>query len=271
MRRLIYTMVTITGAVFGFASTANPSALGRASMRADPDWTVDAGAGVIAYPRFPGSRNLDGLAGPSVSVDYKKFAFISTSDGAGLNLLNHDGLRAGPLLTFSRPRTSSLDHAALNGLHRIPLTPELGGFVQFGEGAGLQARLSVQHGIGGHGGWTAKTRIEFRKQLPFRNGIYLKGGPIIEVYDRDYTREYFGVSSAEASRTRYSKFQPGAAGAVGLAAAAIYPLSEKISAGLFVNASRMIGDIDQSPIIRSPYGSATQASFGFNLTYQFRH
>lgn len=270
MRHILFVSVLAAALSAGEPAKCAPSGVGPPVAATDGAWTVELGAGAVVYPNFPGSGRWASLVGPSVSVVYKDLLFASTSDGLGANLLKYGNVRAGPLLTASLPRTRSLDHTALNGLHTIPFTPKLGVFVHVGGGAGPQLDLDMQQGLGGHGGLKSTARLEFRRLVPFHHGLYLKGGPLLEVYDRNYTRDYFGVSKIDALQTGYKPFQPGVGGAFGLTAAAVYPLSDRLSLAGSARVSRLIGDIDRSPIIRGPHGSATQGQFGLRLTYRLR-
>jgi outer membrane protein len=237
----------------------------------DPTWTFEVGPGVILRPNFPGARHLKPFAGPDIKIRYKDIATLSTIGDSYVNFLNSDGVRAGPVFSFSPPRSTSDDREALTGLHEIPWTFRLGGFVEFDVSEAARLNLTVQHGLFGHGGLAAKGKLEFQQKIEFQKGLYLKHGPFIDVYDGAYTKDYFGITSTEAGLSSYAPFAPGVGAKAGVSLAALYPINDSWLPGVFIEASQLLGDAAQSPITKGPYGSATQWAVGFSITYRFQN
>ncbi len=269
--KVVFVFVMNLGLIMTLPAMAETPARGQKNDGAETVWTIELGPGVISRPSFPGSRRLRSFFGPDLTIQYRDIASISTTGDSRVNIINSDGVRAGPVFSLSPPRATSDDRVGLVGLHEIPWTISLGGFFEYDLSDAAKINLSVRHGLFGHGGLTASGKLEFRRKIEFQKGLYLRYGPFIDVYDRAYTKDYFGVTSAEAGLSTYAPFAPGVGAKAGVSLAALYPINDSLLPGVFIEASQLLGDAAQSPITKGPYGSATQWAVGFSITYRFKH
>ncbi len=263
---------------FAFAAAAVFSLLARAALAQDapaaappPDkgWRLDVGAGVLAYPVFPGARADRVQPIPSIELHYGERFFASIREGVGYNLVRWKGLKAGPVANFAFPRHESDDRAALSGLGDVPFTLEAGGFVRYDLGQIADAKVEVRKGVNGHNGLIVDAAIDLNAPPLAGQRLFLSLGPRLSLYDQRYAQAYYGVTPLQAAQSGYAAFRPGGGYQLGVAAAGVYLASPRIALTTFGQYGRLMGDIANAPIVRGRYGARDQFTAGGSVTYRF--
>ncbi|GGY16281.1 structural protein MipA [Paludibacterium paludis] len=84
--------------------------------------------------------------------------------------------------------------------------------------------------------------------------------------DSNYMQTWYGVSAAQAGRTRFAAYRPKAGmESVSLGGSWSYPIDKHFSATLSVEAAQLVGDAGKSPLTQKKH----QYSGGLMLGYQF--
>jgi MipA family protein len=253
-----------------------------------PDWTFTLGGGAAAAPAYAGAKELKALPFPMISLNYRDIVFASPLDGIGANLLNMNGLQAGPIAKIALPRLES-DSKYLRGMGDIDTTIEAGLFAQYNFSPFVTTRVEVRRGVvsfgekrnkrlaniginensKGHEGIVADLSADVRAPL-LNNSLILSAGPRLSFYDEDYAQTYFGVSPNQAKVTNYKKFKPKAGiGKVGVGGTAVYRVTDQFSVLAFGDYSRLVGDVAKSPLVTGKGGSKNQFIVGAGVSYQF--
>jgi outer membrane protein len=101
------------------------------------------------------------------------------------------------------------------------------------------------------------------------NRLFLSAGPRISYYDHSYAQAFFGVTPVQSVASDYAPFRPNYGVKSGIALAAVYLVTNRVTWTAFGEFGRLSGDIANSPIVRGPYGSRNQYTVGSALTYRF--
>jgi outer membrane protein len=261
----------------------DPTRLANAPNNANPqsDWQVQVGGGLIYGPAFLGSKDHQLQGGPSIEVRYKDRVFLSVIDGAGVDIIKTDHLRAGPIVKFQQKRresgTSTFVIAggasdALRGLGDVSATAEVGGYVQYQVG-GFSAKVEVRKGTGGHKGIIADLGARYTTGLMGmtvgERPVIVSVGPRASIVDRKYNQAYFGVDAAQSAASSLAQFNAkGGLLSFGAGTAVVVPLSGKLSAAILGGFDRVSGDAGRSPLVRER-GSRNQGTIGLGLSYRF--
>jgi outer membrane scaffolding protein for murein synthesis (MipA/OmpV family) len=237
----------------------------------DKTWDVTIGAGAVYAPDFPGSSTRRVFPYPFGEIYYKdRFGldfsklswFAVNTENAALSVfLTYDFGRQ----DSDRAASYSLGAARLRGLGTIEGTPELGlaasttiwGLPVYGS---LRKAPDGQ----GHGGAVGNVGIDFPVEIEPRLTAALSLGA--EWVDENYAKAYFGVTSAQAARTRFKQYDAkGGLNNVSATLAVVYNHDRHWRAAAFAGVGRLIGDAADSPITER----RNQPLFGFFVTYRF--
>jgi outer membrane protein len=245
------------------------------------DWQIRVGVGAIYAPAFVGSDHYQLQAGPDFEVRYKDRFYLSVIDGAGMDLIKTDNLRAGPVVKFQQKRRESGGGTfvvaggrtdELRGLGSVSATAEAGGYVQYQSG-GFSARAEVRKGIGGHDGIIAD--IGARVAAPFpvpaisARPVIVSAGPRATIVHDKYNASYFSIDAGQSARSGLRTFDAkGGLLSYGVGGAVIVPLSDHLTGSILASYDRVAGDAAKSPLVRDR-GSRNQASLGLGLSYRF--
>ncbi len=279
MERMLFPVAAFA-AIFATSVAANAADKKATDKAAPKNWEVTIGGGVASAPRFEGAKKNRVAALPSLDIVWKDTVFVSTSrsvsanassvGGVGAYVVNNDLVKAGPIFNFNRGRNRSDDREALAGLNNVDGTVEGGGFLRYTPFAFLEAALEVRQGLGGHRGAIADFAVNVSAPPLLADKLFLSAGPRISFSDKNYNEKFYGVTAAEASRSRYARYEPKAGvRSYGLGAAAQYEVTDRIGLGFFAEFSRLAGPAADSPIVKGPFGSKSQTVVGTALTYRF--
>jgi outer membrane protein len=225
-------------------------------------WSVTLGAGVAEVPDYPGGDRYRVRPVPLVSIEYDKLVFLGPY-GLGLNAIQWNGLRAGPVLGFEGGRKQD-DDPHLNGLGDI--SPSLtGGVFATYRFSSFQVSGTVRQAITHtENGLTGLLQFDYRGRIADR--FELIAGPDVEFADGAYDRTWFGVSPGQSAQSGLPVFSPG--GGVkdaGLHAILTYYYTQHVLLRGFAGVKELTGDIAGSPIVQSK----TQGLVGLGAAYHF--
>jgi len=253
----------------GLVSKAHAQAVQDAAAPSEEGWRVDLGGAVLAYPLYPGSKIERVLPVLSIEAHYGDRFFASVREGVGYNLFRWNGLEVGPVANFAFPRYESDKRAALKGLGNVDLTLEAGGFVRYNFGQYATALVEARQGVNGHQGLVLDTSLDLNAPPLLNNRLFLSAGPRFLYYDHRYAQAYFGITPIQSAQSGYAPFRSNDGVKVSAGIAAVYLVTDRITWTAFGDFGRLSGDIANSPIVRSPFGSRTQYTIGSALTYRF--
>ena len=226
-------------------------------------YVFDAGVGLMAKPRYPGSDEVIAVPFPIIAVS--KFSIPGIGD-----VIDADGparrFSIYPSFNFNGRREAS-DSNELEGMKDVDWALELGLGAAYRYNW-LRGFVEVRQGFNGYSGQVADFGLDVIVNPT--EDLELMIGPRAGWGSEDYMKTYFGISSSEAANSPvYDNSYQADAGfnTVGLAATANYGLTEDITFHLRGGWDRLIGDAGDSPIVKE--GSENQFYGGAGLSYRF--
>jgi outer membrane protein len=261
-------MASITGATMGAAAghAADESYTTSTEDAKGSTWSVVVGAGGAYAPDYEGSDDYEFQPFPFVSIVYDDFVFINGTS-VGINLLDFDGLKAGPIARYGFGRDED-DNNALDGLDDVDDSIEVGGFVNYEIGI-WSAGLTVMQDVGGgHEGLVAEATTGVSVPLTDNLTSSLEGSATWA--SGDYMETYFGISPKQSARSGLEEFDADAGFKdVAVTLGLNYMFTESIALSGRAQYKRLLEDAAESPIVDDK-GSADQFFGGLFLTYRFR-
>ncbi len=250
------------------AADLTPTSPQAADARPPAQWTVELGAEVRTLPHYQGS-DVYGIY-PVPFLDVRPAGtpprFHAPRDGFGFALYDSDTLKAGPVGQIELGRHVK-HNPSLEGLGNVGTTVEAGGFVEYWPTPWLRGRLEVRQGFGGHHGIVSDGTMDF--VVPIAPQWTLSGGPRVTVATKNANQPYFSVNPTQSFASGLPVYDAGGGvRSVGLGTQAIYRWSPRWSTWAFVEYSRLIGDVGNSPIVMAR-GDPDQAMFGVGASYSF--
>jgi outer membrane protein len=236
---------------------------GLAEQPATGNWNLTLGAGLGVRPTYPGASAYRVQPIPLGSITYRDLLFLSPL-GLGMNAINWNGFRAGPVIGFQGGRNQS-DNPRLNRLGDIQPSATFGIFAAYRfssfEVSGT-ARQAINHKSNG---LTGLVHMDYRATM-IPHTLDFIAGPELEFADSQFNRTWFGVTPVQSAQSGLPVFTPGACVKdVGLHAILTYHYSEHILLRTFANVKELTGDIASSPIVQRK----TQTLVGTGVAYHF--
>jgi len=234
-------------------------------------WQADVGAVVISKPTYLGADDQETIAVPLIDVKYQDKFFASVARGVGYNVINDGVWRAGPVATYNFGRDEDdAEDGDLNGVGDVDDTVEVGGFIEHKLGtdnANLRTKLEVRQGLGGHEGLVGQLSSSFSKGYgPYY--AYYAISPNIKFGDSDYTNAFFGIDSVQAAASNFNQFEAdGGITSYGVSGLVVQPISKEWGITGFATYDRLVGDVEDSPIVRA--GSNNAFTVGLGLARRF--
>jgi MipA family protein len=262
MRSLPLIFVSAAMAWAGPAAASEGAESSASSRRPPPtDWVVLLGGGALVTPDFSGAEDYKVRAVPYIDIRYKDVFFANPNEGIGLNLAEGD-LSAGPVVKW-RFKRSERDSVLLQGLGSVGFTVEPGVFAEYKLPAGFRLKAEAFQGIGGHKGFNADLALDYTWRLgPF----FVAVGPRVNFADAKFNRAYYGVTPAQAARSRYRVYEPGGGvRSIGAGGVFVFPITQSIGGVIVTNYARLMDGPGRSPFVQ------TRDSFTgiFALSYRF--
>lgn len=261
-------MAGIAGATMGVASAhaADENYTTSTEDAKGSTWSVVVGAGGAYAPDYEGSDDYEFQPFPFVSIVYDDFVFINGTS-VGINLLNYEGLKAGPIARYGFGRDED-DNNALDGLGDVDDSIEVGGFVNYEIGIWSAGLIVMQDVGGGHEGLVAEAVTGVSVPLTDNLSSSLEGSATWA--SSDYMETYFGISPKQSARSGLEEFNADAGFKdVAVTLGLNYMFTESIGLSGRAQYKRLLSDAADSPIVDDK-GSADQLFGGLFLTYTFR-
>jgi outer membrane scaffolding protein for murein synthesis (MipA/OmpV family) len=172
------------------------------------------------------------------------------------------GLRGAFRFVSSREAS---DNAELRGLEDIDAAVELGlGLFRITERSRVYGE--IRRGFGGHEGWVAEAGVD--AILRPADQLVLTAGPRVHWGDTAFVDTYFGVTEAEAARSRFASFSPdGGLVSLGIEMNARYDFRNGWGLHGTLGWRQLQGDAGRSPI--SKEGSLDQVGARLIVTRSF--
>lgn len=184
--------------------------------------------------------------------------------GLGIDLVEHDDFSASLGLRVDRGRSESASDA-LRGTGDTPSTVRmrLAGTWRRDDGWRVHGSCSVD-ALGRGAGWLAD--LGASREHAVGEAALLSWGGSLSYAGSRYQRVYYGIDAAQAARSGYAVYRPGA----GLRDAKLFanlrsPLGPHRSAMAGIELTRQIGPAADSPLVRQPLGWGASAG----LAWQF--
>jgi outer membrane scaffolding protein for murein synthesis (MipA/OmpV family) len=229
-------------------------------------WKFGFGAGLGYSPKFEGSSDYKGRLLPIIDVTYKDTFFINTSRGAGINVYNQNGLKAGPFFTLNFGRDEK-DASYLAGSGDVDIALESGVFIEQ-ELDPLLLMWSARYASfnTGHGGVVSDASVVYRMAFaPHINATF--GGTVSWASDR-YMESFFGVNANHAFVSNLREYEAKAGFKdVGVDAGLQYIVDEQVSVVLNSSLKKLVDNAASSPIVKE--GDDWQFFGGAGILYYF--
>ncbi|WP_373887680.1 MipA/OmpV family protein [Cupriavidus basilensis] len=232
-----------------------------------PEWQVQVGAAASLRPVYEGTQRYHVLAGPSFDIRYRDLLFVSTGEGVGVNLLRADHWRAGVAIGYNLGRRMADDPGRLNGLGNINFAAESKLFGEYAVSAAfpLVVRIDVRRSLGGTDGWIG----DIGAYLPLPGSserFFWFAGPTVTFGDARYMSRWFGVTSAQATRSGYPLYKADAGlKSYGAGISAIWFFREHWFVTGDIAVGQLTGSAAHSPITQK----ATNTVVDLSLHYQY--
>ena len=208
-----------------------------------------AGLAIIAGREYQGSDERRTMAVPLVEYQWANGWFAGSTNGVGYNFSKRQDMQYGARLTatFGREESRSL---ALRGMGDIDPRAEIGGFFNYAISREVSLSSSLRYGSGqDRNGLLADLGLGYSTELS--GDLRLGMGLAATLANANYMQSYFGVTPAQALRSGYATYKPGAGlRDVRANLSLTYWLNPKISATAGVSISMLSGDARNSPLVR---------------------
>jgi outer membrane protein len=254
---------------FLIAAAAVIPALSAAHAQDGEGTRVRVGLGAQVRPDFVGSDSME--FAPMFDIDTARgtneFKFEAPDYSFGIPVVDTGGFQFGPALNLANGRKNK-DVGGLP-LGRVKTTIEAGGYVNYEVSRSFYLHAELLKGLGGHDGLVGNVGADY----VWRDGdkYVFSIGPRVLFSDSKYQRAYFGVTPAAALATGLPAFRPdGGIHGIALASGLSYQFTPDWGMFGYARYERLVGDADDSPIVRSKFGSRNQLSGGLGVTYTFR-
>lgn len=225
---------------------------------------LTVGAGLSYGPDYFGSDDYSLEPDPVLFLRLGQILTLS-NDGASFNILGLSDFKFGPTLHFTGGRNQNTN-LILDGLGDVGDSLDIGVFAKATIADRFVTRLRYYHAVAGarNGGVIDLT---FSTLLYEQDSFSLALGARARWGDKRHTRQFFGVSAAQAANSGLTEFLPGASVQdVRIGLGARWEMSEEWALNGYARYTRLIGEIDQSPIV-DPFGSPNQVIVGAYLSH----
>ena len=232
------------------------------------DWTITLGAEGRVMPEFQGATSSTFRPVPIFRIRRagSKDRFRSAFDGFSLALLDTGRFAVGPTAKF-RYRREEGDSDSLRGLGNVDWTLEVGAFAEFWATDWLRTRAELRQGIGGHHGLVADLSADIVQ--PVTSQLTLSGGPRLTLSSASAVSPYFDITAAQSAASGLPVYDAGGGlSSYGVGAQARYAWTPQWASHVFVEYSRLAGDVANSPLV-AQRGSRDQIQVGIGTTYSF--
>ncbi|MBB5190135.1 outer membrane protein [Silvimonas terrae] len=264
-------MMLSAGAALAQTGSA-PSAVVAATPQDLPDDGLhySLGFGAFVAPKYAGASDSHVIPAPLFGVRYDRFFLGTVPDanvpfGIGAYLDRDNAIRVGVALSADlvKPRKSS-DDARLTGMPDIERTAHATVFASYNL-AWLSVVSSATQDIGGKDQGATATLDVLGKYRPTEQ-LTFTAGPGVTWGSSQYNQTFYGVTAADSASSGLAQYTPGSGlAAVRFSVGAMYQLDKDWTLGARIGATRLPGDVGDSPIVEKK----NQMTYGVFTNYNF--
>jgi outer membrane scaffolding protein for murein synthesis (MipA/OmpV family) len=217
---------------------------------------------VSAKADYSGSDAPRASVMPSLEYQWANGWFAGTNRGVGYNFSKNPTLQYGLGLGYDLGRKES-DRGALAGMGSIDSKVEYGAFLNYAPDRNWRLSSVLRYGSGDTGqgataNFGANYAIDIAPQWRLDVGVSTTWA------NASYMQSYFGVNAAQSLTSGHPEYSP-ASGIrdVGTGVNLSYQLTPKISVSGGLQASSLVGDAKNSPIVTSSKSVSGSLSVGY--------
>lgn len=229
----------------------------------EDNWNFTLGAGALYGAAYEGSDKYVVTPIPDISAEYKDgLFFANVFDGIGSYFLQGENYKVGASIGLDFGRDEDDDKKNLQGMGDIDMGPtaNLMGEYSFGP---VQLSGKITRGTEDYG--TTAT-LEIGTMFPVSENLMVMGSLGPTWADSEHMNSYFGVSSAQSTRSGYSRYRAESGlKSVGFTVGAFYSVTEHWDLKLMVKGDQLLGDAADSPITKDKFNP----SFSLTTSYKF--
>jgi MipA family protein len=226
-----------------------------AAAQETPEWRVDAGAALIAGPRYQGSDDTRLRVLPYLEAAWRDVLLATVREGRAR--LDVTPLRAGDFYAGGEASVlfgqDERDARLPLGWGDVGASADLGLFAGYATRA-VQIEGRVRQALSGHKGLTAELSASLSFPVPGtldnERPTILSIGPKLAYRDADYTERYFGIDAARSARTRLPLYDAGESWTWGGSVNVIQPVWRDLTLVGIGSVTRLTGTASRSPIVR---------------------
>ena len=258
------------------AVPAAPAGAGGGLFALPDGVRLTVGAAGLMIPKYEGAKASQFIGVPIISFAPLATAGSPASSGGGsgpveirafddvaISLLRVPGLQIGAMTGYRLGRAESAS-PRLKGLGDVDGGIVAGAFVRFNFDPGFLRVALLERVSGSDTGGIL--RVTGGSQYALTPAILLKGAVTADFADQDYMQSYFGVTSAQAARSKLAQYTPGEGlKSVGAMIATEYALTTDWTLIAQADYRRLVGSASRSPIVES----ADQFELKLGATYAF--
>ncbi len=216
------------------------------------NWNYTLGAGVGYAPTYEGSDEYDALPVPVVNIEYKDgLFFTNTSNGIGSYPLRGENYKVGASIGYAGGRNEDDDRKNLRGMGDVDASATANFLAEYDLGP-AQLAGKVSTALSGDYGTTAELKVGSRYWVSEK--IILSGSIGTKWADEEHMSNYFGVSSAQSTRSGYSRYDAESGfKSVGFSVGATYRITDHWNTNLTFKGDQLVGDAADSPIVKDDF------------------
>ncbi|PPD53291.1 MAG: MltA-interacting MipA family protein [Methylotenera sp.] len=217
---------------------------------------------MIYGPAYDGSDEYKLKVVPTISVDYEDGLFFAGIGGIGSYPIQGENYKLGASIGRSFGREESKDRKNLRGMGDIDSSTTISLMGEYGFGpVDISGKLTK-----GNSDYGTTATMEIGTRFPITNDLMLMTSAGLTWADDDHMNSYFGVSSVQAARSSYRRYQAESGiKSVGVNAGAFYALTKEVDMALMLSADKLLGDAADSPITHKDF----QPSLFLMTSYKF--
>lgn len=207
------------------------------------------GAAVVATYEYQGSDKRSTLVIPVLNYQWANGWFASVTNGIGYNFSDSPQLQYGLRLTADKGRKENRA-SALRGMGNVDGAAEGGAFFNYSFTEGLFLTSSVRYGSGvRHKGLVVDLGAGYLTEIAPQ--WHLAAGVGVTLANANYLQSFFGVTTAQAAKSGYAAYSPGAGVRDVRANVALsYSIAPRTSVTAAITVNSLLGDALDSPIVR---------------------
>ncbi len=268
-RRLRQTSRTLATLILaGAAATLPLAAQAQPAPLAAGGWSLRLGAGAAIGPAYPGSETTEVSPFPLLDLAYRPAlplldtVFLNPRDGLGVVAFRQGPFSIGGSIGYAPGRDQDVA-ARLQGMGDIEDAARANLFLR-GDFGRFGLSLEAARALGDQEGTTLTLGASMRQPVGPR--LMLLGRVEATWADEDSMQQWFGVTSRQASRSRFAAYNAEAGfRSVQGSLTAIYSLGDRWSLSGTAGVAQLLGDAADSPITESK----TQPFGLVGVTYRF--